>query len=92
MARRSQASTNDTLKSLSPSGHIFWQQGFRAYGQASVDPQFSTGMGPEQAVKDAMDQVMDQMQEALLASPEVRNQMLYYQQIDEARKGTEVQV
>ncbi len=80
------------ISMTSPTGHVFWSQAFRGYGQATVDPQFSTGLGPEQAILDAMRDVMDQMQAALLASPEVRNQLRYYSDIEEARKKTEVKV
>ena len=76
----------------SPRGHIFWSRSFRGRGVAKVDPQFSTGMGPEEAILDAMRDAIDQMQEAILASPEVRTQLKYYRQIEQARKEREAKV
>ena len=76
----------------SPRGEIFWQQAFRGDGYVKVDTQFSNGLGPQDAVIDAMRDALDQMQKAIVASPEVLNQMKYYKTIDEARKQKEVQV
>lgn len=76
----------------SPRGTIFWQKAFRGEGYVQVDPQFSTGLGPQDAVIDAMDDAIQQMQQALVHAPEVRQQLKYYKQIDEARKGREVSV
>ncbi len=76
----------------SPDGHIFWQQAFRGDGYVNVDDQFSTGLGPQDAVIDAMRDALDQMQKAIVAAPEVRNQMKYYRASDQARKQTEVQI
>ncbi len=76
----------------SPRGHIFWQQAFRGEGYTETDPQFSTGLGPQDAVVDAVRDALGQMQDALLKSPEVRLQMKHYQEIDKARKQKEVSV
>ena len=76
----------------SPRGNIFWQQAFRGEGYAKVDPQFSTGMGPEEAILDAMRDAIDQMQKAIIASPEVRTQLQHYQKIEIARREKEVTV
>lgn len=69
----------------SPEGDIFWQQAFRGQGYVQVDPQFSTGLGPQDAVVDAMRHAIAQMQDAIVASPQVRLQMRHYQSIDQAR-------
>ena len=76
----------------SPRGQIFWQKAFRGSGYVRVDPQFSTGLGPQDAVLDAMRDAIDQMQKAIVASPEVRNQLKYYQGIELARREKEVKV
>lgn len=76
----------------SPTGEIFWQQAFRGEGYVRVDPQFSNGLGPQDAVLDAMSDALNQMQSAIVAAPEVRNQMKYYQGSAEARKQKEVQI
>ena len=76
----------------SPRGEIFWQKAFRGEGYVDVDPQFSTGLGPQDAVLDAMRDALDQMKKAILASPEVRNQLKYYRQIELARREKEVKV
>ncbi len=76
----------------SPKDNIFWQQSFRGEGYTKVDPQFGTGMGPDQAVLDAMNDAINQMQKALISSPQVRNQMKYYMDIENARKAKETQV
>ncbi len=75
----------------SPRGHIFWQQAFRGEGYVRVDPQYSTGLGPQDAVVDALRDAIDQMQKAIIASPEVRLQLRHYQAIDRARREKEVQ-
>ena len=76
----------------SPSGEIFWQKVFRGDGYVRVDPQFSNGLGPQDAVVDAMRDALDQMQTAIVKSPEVLNQMKYYRGSAEARKQKEVQI
>lgn len=76
----------------SPTGEIFWQQAFRGEGYVRVDPQFSNGLGPQDAVLDAMSDALNQMQDAIVASPEVLNQMRYYKGSAEARKQKEVQI
>ena len=87
---RSQVTLAVAMKS--PRGEIFWQQAFRGDGYVKVDPQFSNGLGPQDAVLDAMRDALDQMQKAIVAAPAVLNQMKYYKTIDEARKQKEVQV
>lgn len=74
----------------SPGGHIFWQKAFRGDGYVTVDPQFSTGLGPQDAVLDALRDAIDQMQKEMIKSPAVRNQLKYYMSIDQARKEKEV--
>lgn len=76
----------------SPRGHIFWQKAFRGEGVTQVDPQYGTQLGPQDALVDAMRDALDQMQRAIVSSPEVRNQMKYYLAIEKARKEKEVQV
>ncbi len=76
----------------SPRDHIFWQQTFRGDGYVRVDPQFSTGLGPNDAVVDALRDALDQMQQAILHSPEVRNQMLHYKESDLARRREDVKI
>ncbi len=87
---RSQAVLAVAMKT--PEGEIMWQKAFRGEGYVHVDPQFGTGLGPEQAVLDAMRDALDQMQKAIVAAPEVRTHMKYYQSIDAARKEKEVQL
>lgn len=70
----------------SPRGEIFWQKVFRGEGYALVDPQYGSQLGPEQAVLDAMRDALNQMQDALIHSPQVRLQMKHYLEIDQARK------
>lgn len=70
--------------------HIFWQNSFRGEGYVHVDPQFSTQLGPQDAVVDAVGNALEQMKEALVNSPEVRLQMKYYLGIEQARKEREV--
>jgi len=74
----------------SPRGHIFWQKAFRGDGYVKVDPQYSTGLGPQDAVVDALRDAIDQMQRAIINSPQVRQQMKYYQAIEQARQKQEV--
>jgi hypothetical protein len=76
----------------SPKGNIFWQDSFRGDGYIKVDPQFSTGLGPQDAVIDAVRDALDQMQKAIVASPAVRNQMKYYLDIVKARQETEKKI
>lgn len=76
----------------SPRDQIFWQKAFRGSGYVQVDPQFSTGLGPQDAVVDALRDAIDQMQKAIIASPEVRAQLRHYMEIDQARRAREVKV
>lgn len=76
----------------SPSGHIFWQKAFRGDGFVQVDSQYGTGLGPQDALVDALRNAVDQMQDAIIQSPEVRLQMKYYMDIQKARKEKEVKV
>ena len=87
---RSQLTLAVAMKS--PRDEIFWQQSFRGNGYTVVDPQFSTGLGPQDAVVDALRDALDQMQKAIIASPQVRNQMKRYQKIEAARREKEIQV
>jgi len=76
----------------SPRGHIFWKKTVRGEGLAIVDTQFSTGLGPEEAILDAMRDALGQIETAIITSSEVRNQLKYYQDIDRARKEREITV
>ena len=76
----------------SPREHIFWQKTFLGKGYVRAHDQYSTGLGPQDALVDALRSAVDQMQDAILASPEVRHQMKYYRQSDEARKKQEIKV
>lgn len=76
----------------SPRGNIFWQQSFRGEGHSVVEPEFSVGRGPDQAVLDAMRDAIDQMQKAIINAPQVRNQMKYYLEIERARREKEFKV
>ncbi|MDP3921104.1 MAG: hypothetical protein Q8R76_09920 [Candidatus Omnitrophota bacterium] len=76
----------------SPRGKIFWQEAFRGDGYIRVDPQFSSHLGPQDAVVAAVRDVMDQIKTALRRSPDVSNQLKYYQAIDAERQGTEIKV
>jgi len=76
----------------SPRGKIFWQEAFRGDGYVQVDPQFSTGLGPQDAVIDAVRNAIREMQEAIVKSPEVQNQLKYYSQIDAARQEQETRI
>ena len=77
----------------SPRGNVFWQKAFRGEGFVRVDPQFSTGMGPQDAVLDGVRDAVNQMQQAIINSPQVRLQMKHYKEIEAARqKKKEVKV
>lgn len=76
----------------SPRGNIFWQQAFRGDGYAETDPQFSTKLGPQDAVVDAVRDALEQMQDAILKSPQVRTQLRHYLSIEAARREKEVTV
>jgi hypothetical protein len=76
----------------SPGGHTFWQQAFRGEGYVQVDPQFSTGLGPQDAVVFAVQDAIEQMQKAMVKSPEVVNQLRHYSAIQQSRKATETQL
>ncbi len=76
----------------SPKGTIFWQKAFRGSGYVQVDPQFSDGLGPQDAVLDAVADAIDQMQEAIANSPEVQNQLKFYSASDQARRQTELKI
>jgi hypothetical protein len=73
----------------SPKGNIFWQQAFRGNGFVNIDPQWSTGLGPQDAVMDAVRDAIMQMQQAIVRSPEVLNQMRHYMASDQARTMTD---
>ena len=87
---RAQATLAVAMKS--PRGHIFWQKAFRGEGYVKPDNQFGTNLGPDEAANDAIQDAIGQMQEAILKSPEVLNQMRYYKKIDQARREKEVKV
>lgn len=87
---RSQVTLAVAMKS--PRDEIFWQKTFRGNGYVVVDPQFTTGLGPQDAVLDAMRDVLDQMQKAIIESPQVLNQMRYYQNIERARQEKETRI
>ena len=76
----------------SPRGQIFWQKAFRGEGYVKPDNQFGTNLGPNEAVTDAVHDAIDQMQKAILQSPEVLNQMRYYRKIEKARQEKEVKI
>ena len=76
----------------SPRGEIFWQKAFRGEGYTEVDSQYATGLGPQDAVVDAVRDAVSQMQKAILASPEVRNQLKYYKSIELVRREKEIKV
>jgi hypothetical protein len=75
----------------SPRGNVFWQQAFRGEGYVQVNPAFPESTGPNDAVTDAMRDAIGQMQDAIIASPQVRLQLQHYQEIDRARREREVQ-
>lgn len=87
---RAQATVAAAMKS--PSGEIFWQQAFRGDGWVNVDPQFSTGLGPQDAVVAAVNDALDQMRTAIITSPQVQNQLKYYNAIRAARNQTEKKI
>lgn len=76
----------------SPRGNIFWQKAFRGEGHIDVDPQFSTELGPQDAVVDAVRDALGQMQDALVKEPQVRLLLQHYQEINKARGEKEVKV
>jgi len=77
----------------SPGGNIFWQDVFGGNGYVMVNPQFDIGhTGPGNAILSAMQDAINQMQRAIIASPEVRLQMQHYKAITDARKEKEKQV
>lgn len=77
----------------SPGGKIFWQDVFGGNGYVMVNPQFDIGhTGPGDAILSAMQDAINQMQRAIIASPAVRLQLQHYQAINAARKETEKQV
>lgn len=71
------------------SEQIFWQKAFRGAGYVRVDPQFQTGLGPQDAVLDAMRDAIDQMQQAMIKEPQIRLQLQHYQASHEAAKQTD---
>lgn len=73
----------------SPQGTIFWQEAFRGQGFAYADPQHGSHLGPQDALVDAVWDALHQMQKAIISSPQVRQQMRYYKQIDDARRQQE---
>lgn len=81
------AVTTIAVAMKSPTGRIFWQQAFRGDGHVYVDPQFSTGLGPNDAVVAAVGDAITQMQEAIVRSPDVRNHLKYYKDVKAAREG-----
>ena len=87
---RAQATIAVAMKS--PGGEIFWQQAFRGEGYVNVDPQFSTGLGPQDAVVAAVEDAIDQMKTAIITSPQVQNQLKYYNAIKQARNQTEQKI
>ena len=76
----------------SPRDQIFWQQAFRGEGYVVVDDPYSTGLGPKDAVLDAMRDAIDQMQKAIASNPEVHAQMKHYKEIEAARRQTETKI
>ncbi len=76
----------------SPRGEIFWQKAVRGEGSVNVDPQYSTGLGPEQAVLDAIRDALDQLEREITSSSQVRLQLKHYKEIDQARKATEIKI
>lgn len=71
----------------SPAGKIYWQKAFRGEGYARTDPQYSLQVGPEAALQDAMHNAIEEMQDAIISSPEVRIQMKFYR---DAKKSLEL--
>lgn len=77
---------------VSPRGEMVWKQAFRGDGFVNVDPQFNFRMGPEQAVQEAVEDALNQLQEAIIKSPQVRLQLKHYRSIEEARTRAETTV
>ncbi len=73
----------------SPKGNVFWQKAFRGEGYVKVDPQWSTGLGPQDAVIDAVRDAVTQMQHSIITAPEVLNQIKYYQASTAAAQKTD---
>lgn len=71
------------------SDQVFWQKAFRGSGYVKVDPQWQTGLGPQDAVIDAMRDAIDQMQRAIINEPQVRLQLQHYKSIEAARQRTD---
>ncbi len=71
------------------SDQIFWQKAFRGAGYVKVDPQFQTGLGPEDAVVDAMRDAIDQMQKAMVSEPQIRLQLQHYQASHQAAQQSD---
>ena len=69
---------------------ILWQKAFRGEGYVGVDPQFTTGLGPQDAVLDAMQDALMQMKEAMISSTAIRNQLRGY--LDKKRPRPESEV
>jgi len=76
----------------SPRGNVFWQKGFVGYGKADADLEHNTGYGPQKAINYAVEDMLYQMKEAIINSPEVRVQLRHYREADLARRRGEVQV
>ncbi|MBN1687522.1 MAG: hypothetical protein JW893_00320 [Candidatus Omnitrophica bacterium] len=76
----------------SPRDNIFWQKAFRGDGFVQVNNSFSTNLGPDQALQDAMRDAIEKMQKGITTSPEVAAQMKYYQDIEKARRETEIKI
>ncbi len=77
----------------SPRGDIFWEDVFGGNGYVMVNPQFDIGhTGPGDAILGAMNDAINQMQKAIIASPIVRLQLKHYMEINAARKAKERQV
>ncbi len=76
----------------SSSGKILWQEAFRGNGYVLVDPQFSTGLGPQDAVVDAVYDALGKMQKAIVNSPQIQNQLRNYRADEAARRSREVSI
>ena len=59
----------------SPRGNIFWQQAFRGEGYVKADRALGMNLEPAEAAHDAVGDAINQMQSAILKSPEVLLQM-----------------
>lgn len=86
------AHTTIAVAMKSSGGEVFWQQAFRGEGWVNVDPQFSTGLGPQDAVVAAVNDALEQMRTAIITSPQVQNQLKYYNAIRQARGETEAKI